>query len=255
MVAVVGLPLEAAAPPRGSGGRSLGVAAWPRRSRRAAAGATPPRARSSGSSGSRRRARTARSYRVSGVDGSTRRAPGRRFRRPLRRRSRRRSWSGRTSRRSPPCRRHRWTRRGLAPRPRRLPPGARRPGDGRQLGDVGWASVEMDRDDRPGAFGQRGGCTRRIDQGREFVDVDRHRSGPGRTHRRHGRHRGEGRHDHLVAGADAERAHDELDRRGAARHADEIAAPSVAAPSVSKAASSGPSSSVPDRITRLTATR
>ena len=85
-------------------------------------------------------------------------------------------------------------------------------------------AVEVHGIDRARAVGDRGLGRGRGSMRRGVgVDVDEHGRGPRRAHRGGGGHRGERGHDHLVAGADAQRGERQAERVGARRHAHRVA--------------------------------
>ena len=89
--------------------------------------------------------------------------------------------------------------------------------------EIGHAAAAMHRHDRLRARREGGLGRRGVDAQRVGVDIDDHRRGPGRHDRRRGRDERDRRHEHLVAGADAEGDERGLDGVRAVRHRQAVA--------------------------------
>ena len=81
-----------------------------------------------------------------------------------------------------------------------------------EVGQLGGAAVEVDRDHGPGASGARLHGRVAVEGAGVGSHVDRDRDGPDGTHGGRGRHRGERGHDHLVSRPDAHRQEAETER-------------------------------------------
>ena len=88
--------------------------------------------------------------------------------------------------------------------------------------EVDRTTVQVHRHDRPSAARDGIGGVLRVDGSRRSVDVDQHRRRAEGTHRGGGRHRGERRDDHLVAGRHADGPQRQLQPRCAARNAHRV---------------------------------
>jgi len=96
--------------------------------------------------------------------------------------------------------------------------------DGHDRVHVAGRTPHVDRDDGAGARADRLLDRLRID-GDALVDVDDHRDGAHRQHRRRRRHVGVGRHQHLVAGSEPDADHRRRQAEGAAGGQREVAGP------------------------------
>jgi len=84
-----------------------------------------------------------------------------------------------------------------------------------EIGQFGGPPVEMHRDHRARRRRARGRGRVGVDGRGLGIDVDRHGNSTRRAHGRCSRHGGERRHDHLVAGTDAEGEQRDAERLGA----------------------------------------